>query len=99
MNQIKDFLITQNKELDKAFRWQTKTLPALYKPKSVAYYLAQQVAMLGAVTFSAMTFYAGLAITENLETNPLLIAGAVIGGLLFLKFQMKLYRKELEHKK
>jgi len=99
MNQIKGFLIKQNKDLDKAFRWQSKSLPDPYKPKSVAYYLAQQVAMIGAVTFGAMIFYATLAINKNLQSGPLPITGAIIGGIIYLVFQMILYRKELSFSK
>jgi len=99
MNQIKDFLIKQNKDLNKAFRWQEKSLPDPYKPKSVAYYLAQQVAMIGAVTFGTMIFYATLAFNNNLQNGSIPIAGAIIGGIIFLIFQMNLYRKELSFSK
>ena len=99
MNQIKEFLIKQNKDLGKAFRWQSKTLPDPYKPKSISFFLAQQVAMLGAVTFGAMIFYATLAINKNFQNDPLLLIGAAIGGIFFLLFQMMLYRKELSASK
>lgn len=101
MNQIKDFLITQNNDLEKAFRWNSKTLPDRYKPESVAYLLALQVAMLGAVTFSVMIFYislaisASLALNENLQIDFFIFIGVIIGGLLFLRYQLNLYRKEL----
>ncbi|MCF6278101.1 MAG: hypothetical protein L3J16_05040 [Anaerolineales bacterium] len=102
MNQIKDFLISHNKDLKKAFRWTNKTLPQVYKRNSVAYYLALQVAMLGAVTFSAMIFYACLAIgkhfgvAEKTLASPILIAGAITGGLIFLRYQMYFYRHKLK---
>jgi len=101
MNQIKDFLITQNKDLKKAFRWTSTTLPGMYKPKSVAYLLAQQVAMLGAITFGAMIFYSGLAFLSKLNfqelspINPFLFGGSILSGFLFLRYQMYFYRKEL----
>ncbi|MBT7072874.1 MAG: hypothetical protein HN975_18525, partial [Anaerolineae bacterium] len=62
MNQIKDFLIKENKELKKIFRWTNKNSPETFKRNSVAYFLALQVATLGAVTFGALSFYLGLAL-------------------------------------
>jgi len=106
MNQIKDFIITKNTELNKVFRWQTKTLPDLYKPKSVAFLLAKQVALLGAITSGATAFYAGKGgeafLSENLRVETyanssyILILVAIIIGYVFYQYQMNTYRKELE---
>lgn len=96
MNQIKDFVIKDNKELSQVFRWKTETLPNMYKPKSVAYLLAYQVAMLGAITFGAMIFYLGEIFANHFRTTTIiLIMIAFGGGFFFLKYQMKFYRNEL----
>ena len=96
MNQIKDFIIEENENLSKVFRWKTKTLPDLYKPKSVAYLLAHQVITLDAVIFSAMIFYMGKALGSTTTTEfiiSIIISG--LGGFIFLKKQNKFYRTEL----
>lgn len=98
MNQIKEYLITQNQDLKQAFRWTQDSLPAVYKPKSIAYYLAFQVAMLGTITFGMMLFYSGMAINPVLNSNFIFLAGVTIGGLLFFYYQMYLYRKGLTKK-
>lgn len=101
MNQIKKYLIQENEKLNKAFRWKKETLPAPYKPKSISYYLALQVAMIGSVTFSAMLFYVLLALKttispqEILHLSPDLLIWALFGGGIFLYLQMRHYRKGL----
>lgn len=93
MNQIKDFLISKNNDLSAAFRWQSKTLPPLYKPGNVAYLLAQQVAFLGTITIGAGFFYGSKA----LKIVPLYaIPLTILTGYIFLRYQMNYYRKELE---
>ncbi|MCP4142709.1 MAG: hypothetical protein GY755_20910 [Chloroflexi bacterium] len=102
MNQIKDFIIEENEKFSKALRWQSSTLPKMYKPSSVAYLLAQQVIILGAITFGAMFFYAAKVI-ENLCSITFFPAFLAIlslaGGFFFWKYQINLYRKELRQKK
>jgi len=102
MNQVKDYLIQDNPNLTNAFRWTKDTLPQSYKPKSISYYLALQVAMIGSVTFSAMLFYVFLAIRtilspqeRLLHLSPEFLIWALVGGGIFLYFQMRHYRKGL----
>ncbi len=96
MNQIKEFLITQNQSLNTVFRWHEKTLPPKYKKTSVAYFLALQVAMLGGVTFGTATFYTLLSLWENIEANnPALFLSALFCGIIFLFWQMFFYKKTL----
>lgn len=92
MNQIKDFAIenTSNLQLEKAFRWRTSTMPASYKPGSVAFLLALQVSMLGTITFGVAVYYIGLALGY---LSPL---GAVVSGILFLLYQLYIYRSNLK---
>ena len=94
MNQIKDFLISKDSDLNAAFRWQSKTLPAPYKPGNVAYLLAQQVAFLGTVTIGAGVFYGSKALALELYAGVPL---TIIVGYIFLRYQMYYYRKELEN--
>jgi len=98
MNQIKEYLIQDNANLGKAFRWTKASLPKRYKPKSISHYLAIQIAMIGGVTFSAAVFYITLAIQTGFKLNlsPYLLITALIGGLLFYFLQMKLYQDGLK---
>ena len=101
MNCIKEFVIEKNEslELEGAFLWRAASLPTPYKKNSVAYLMALQVSMLGAVTFGAMAFYTIAALQKAIPetTSPLFIAALL--GILFLLAQMWLYRKELPPKK
>lgn len=99
MNHIKKFISKRNNGFEKAFLWNNESLPDLYKKESVAYLMALQVSMLGAITFGAMIFYVMLAFNQNLEMPQSLFIVAILGGLIFLKLQMNLYRKELTQKK
>jgi hypothetical protein len=57
MNQIKEYYISHNKEIEPAFKWRTSTLPPTDKPNSIANLTAVEVALLGAITsFVAMYF-------------------------------------------
>src|SRR6266542_3889072 len=46
MNQLKEYMMSENKNLAKAFRWQTQTLPPKYKTNSVSFHQAIEVALI-----------------------------------------------------
>ena len=97
MNQLKDFLITKDESLNDAFRWQSKTLPKLFKRKSVAFLLAKQVAYLGAITAGAAIFYLGKALQHFYTLSSAVpVFSAILIGYLFLRYQLARYRQELE---
>ncbi len=56
MNQIKDFYIEHNREIEPAFKWRLKTLPNTDKSYSIANLMAIEVSILSAIT-SAAAFY------------------------------------------
>jgi hypothetical protein len=91
MNQIKEFYIQQfpKEGLADAFRWRSSTIPASYKPWSLSFMLAGQVALLDGATMGAVVVFAGLA--YGLNWWPY----AIIVGLAFFGFQLFLYRKLL----
>lgn len=96
MNQIKDFLVTKDESLQTAFRWQSKTLPTMYKKESVAFLLAKQVAYLGAITAGAATFYFTKALIEFVEIPSYIsLSAAIVIGVFYLSFQLRRYKKEL----
>jgi MFS family permease len=57
MNQIKDFYIENNKEIEPAFKWRLKSLPPTDKKFSIANLMAVEVALLGAITSVASVYF------------------------------------------
>ena len=57
MNQIKDYYIENNKEIESAFKWRLKTLPPTDKKFSIANLMAVEVALLGAITSTASVYF------------------------------------------
>jgi hypothetical protein len=57
MNQIKDFYIKHNKEIEPAFKWRLKSLPPTDKPYSIANLMAVEVSLLGAITAAASVYF------------------------------------------
>ncbi len=82
MNQIKDYY-AKRMELDlmNAFRWRTKTLPPPYKPNSISYYTALEVALLSGLTFGACVYFLQLGIPY---TNCLWAFTLSSGALAFI---------------
>jgi len=93
MNQIKDFAMSQNPELKKAFRWKTETLPARYKVGSVSYYQAFEVALIGGLMFGAATFFLQEAFFAA-STLSWVISG--VFGILTIYIQLTLYKRALK---
>lgn len=57
MNQMKDYMMTQNITLNQAFRWKTSTLPSKYKKDSISYYQAVEVAVISSLMFGAAVYF------------------------------------------
>ena len=57
MNQLKDYMVSQNRTLSQAFRWKTSTLPSKYKKDSVSYYQAIEVALISGLMGGAAAFF------------------------------------------
>jgi hypothetical protein len=89
MNQIKDFAMSQNPELAKAFRWKTTTLPPKYKTGSVSYYQAFEVALIGGLMFGAAVFFLQQAFFTIGILNWIMCA--LLGGLA-VYIQLVIYR-------
>ena len=93
MNQLKDYMMEQNKTLVKAFRWKTSTLPSKYKKDSVSYYQAVEVALISGLMLGAAVFFLQRAFFfMSLLTW---IVSAVVGiGTLYI--QLYLYQRALK---
>lgn len=90
MNQIKEYMMNENKSLIKAFRWTKSTLPLKHKPNSVSYYQAVEVALISGLTFCAAAFFAQQAFFTIGLLHWLIIFA--LGGLI-VYLQLNIYRR------
>ncbi len=95
MNHMKEFLIkNSDSDISGAFRWTTKTAPTKFKPNSVSFYQALEVALLSGIIFGAFLFFLLLGIIHSTSMGTLLFSG--VGGVLFTAFDIWLYRWMLQ---
>lgn len=92
MNQIKEFAITQNPELSKAFRWKTGTLPARYRVGSVSHFQAIEVSLISGLMFGAAIFFLQQVFFSISIFNWII---AICAGLILLYIQLTIYRRTL----
>jgi hypothetical protein len=97
MNQIKEYAISQDKNLAKAFRWRDQFMPPLYKPNSVSYQQTLEVAMLSGLTFGAAVYFLQIGIHYDCPTCNW--AYTIAAGILAFFFQLYLYKRQLTHKR
>ena len=57
MNQIKDYYIKHNKEIEPAFKWRAQSLPPTDKPYSIANLMAVEVVLLSTITSAAAMYF------------------------------------------
>jgi len=93
MNQLKDFMISQNSELSQAFRWKTSTLPSKYKLNSVSYYQAVEVALIGGLMMGAAMFFFQQAFFQISLLNWVI---AAVTGVLTVLIQLQIYKHALK---
>jgi hypothetical protein len=93
MNQLKDFMVSQNESLAEAFRWTTNTLPPRYKTASVSYYQALEVALIGGLMFGAATFFLQQAF---FPINLLTWIVSTISSLSMIYLQLYVYKRSLK---
>jgi hypothetical protein len=91
MDQIKDYYIrnTRHKGLGQALRWQTATLPRPGKRSSISFYLAVEVAIIGAASFAAAVYFSVLGL--GWSSWPV----AVILGVVFFVIEQVVYQRRL----
>ncbi len=95
MSQIKEYYRARLPELklEQAFLWRKSTAPAHYKPWSISFLLALQVALLSGVSLGASVYYFGLL------ARYVLWLGALIVGAVYVGVQMGLYARLLKEKR
>lgn len=93
LNQIKEYVISREKEIAKAFRWRAHSLPPLYKVNSVSYQQTLEVALLSGLTFGAAIYFLQIGISYNCSLCNW--AYTVSGALFAFVFQLYLYKRLL----
>jgi len=97
MDQIKEYVISKDKELAKAYRWRSKTMPPLYKVNSISYQQTFEVAVLSGLMFGASIYFLQnrIAHTDSIF-NWIITCGL---GILAFASQLYLYKRLLNQKK
>jgi F0F1-type ATP synthase assembly protein I len=93
MNQLKDYMIRENKPLAKAFRWQSNTLPPKYRTSSVSYYQAMEVALISGLMLGASLFFLLHAFFIIGVSHWIMI---ILMGVLTMYFQLSIYKRILK---
>lgn len=92
MNQLKDFMVSQNETLAAAFRWTTATLPPKHKTSSVAYFQTVEVALIsGLMSGMAANFFQQAFVT----IGPVNWLVTILMGVLIIVFQLLVYKRIL----
>ena len=84
MNEIKDFYIKHNQEIEPAFKWRLKTLPPTDKPYSIANLISVEVALLGAITSAASVYFLLAALGRIEWWGWALLAATLVAGYIAL---------------
>ena len=93
MNQLKEYMINENKSLAKAFRWQNNTLPPKYRTKSVSYFQATEAALISALMLGTSMFFFLQAFSM---TGFLHWSLSILAGVLTFFLQLNVYKQALK---
>lgn len=78
MDQLKEFYIKHNPEIEAAFKWRSKNIPHTNKPYSIANLIAVEVALLSALTIGAGMYFL-LAFLGNVNWLSWIIVAVSVG--------------------
>ena len=92
MNQLKDYMVSENQSLAKAFRWKTSTLPSKYKTNSVSYFQAVEVALISGLMMGAATFFLQQAFPPVGWLGWII---SILVGVLTVSVQLIIYKRAL----
>jgi hypothetical protein len=95
MNQLKDYWLQEakDKNVKRAFRWDSKTLPGKFKLDSVSFYQTLEVAFLSSITFGASVYFIQKGFGYACPSCNW--AFTLSFGLLAFLFQIWIYRLNL----
>jgi len=96
MNQIKEYVINQDKDLARAFRWHKNSMPPLYKTDSVSYQQTLEVALLSGLTFGAAVYFFQIGLNYHCGTCNW--AYTIAGTVFAFVFQLFVYKRQLMRK-
>jgi hypothetical protein len=96
MNQIKEYAISRDKDLAKAFRWRAESMPPLYKTNSISYQQTLEVALLSGLTFGAAVFFFQIGIRYDCPSCNW--AYTIAGTAFAFIFQLFVYKRQLTRK-
>ena len=95
MNHMKEFLVkNSDSDISGAFRWTFQSAPAKFKPNSVSFYQALQVAILSGMLFGAFLYF--MLRTLGFPDGFLLWLSSALVGVLFGASQVYVYRQLLK---
>ncbi len=92
MNQIKDFYLDKFPDLEKAFRWRTKTIPSLGKIGTITFGLSLLVMIIDSVSVAVAVYFLNLRLANNEY------AVSAFAAIVFLAWQMWFYFFQLRGK-
>jgi hypothetical protein len=93
MNQLKDYMVSENQSLAKAFRWKTSTLPSKYKTNSVSYFQAVEVSLISGLMMGAAVFFFQ-EVSPPVELLGWIISAVI--GTLTIFIQLMIYKRGLK---
>ena len=93
MNQLKEYMVSENKRLATAFRWTTNTLPSKFKKNSVSYFQAFEVSLISGLMFGAAFFFLQQAFFV-MELLHWIIS--ILLGFITFYLQLFLYERTLK---
>ena len=93
MNQMKDYMMSQDTTLAQAFRWKTSTLPSKYKKDSISYYQAFEVAMISGMMSGASVFFLLRAFFPPFGFLHFFFSALIVITTIFI--QLLIYRRAL----
>lgn len=93
MNQLKEYMMSENKRLATAFRWTTNTLPSKFKKNSVSYFQAIEVSLISGLMFSAAIFFLQQAFFVIGLLHWII---SILLGFITFYFQLFLYARTLK---
>ncbi len=93
LNQIKEYAISQEKDIAKAFRWRAHSMPPLYKINSISYQQTLEVALLSGLTFGAAIYFLQIGINYNCSSCNW--AYTIAAAVFAFVFQLNLYKRLL----
>ncbi len=93
MNQLKEYMMSENKSLVNAFRWKTNTLPPKHKTSSVSYYQALEVALISGLMFGAAMFFMQQAFFVIRSWHWIC---STLAGFLTVYIQLLIYKRTVQ---